>query len=274
IAALALLIIKEAIHLYQSRSYIHSTFTGLLGIVFTTVLLTSIGVVNESLLIFGVLTATAYTAFSYFLRSREVEKSVFLPFEMLADILTVTAILLTFSLQIDSYKALFSLTAFTVLISSALYFALSAILAKREFMGKIYAYCAATMMPVSLSVLANHYGVGNWGDISGILIPFLILYILADSLLNETVFSGTAFIVAQVALPIVAALGIMSGLNRPVPPLSSAVFFIEISAFYLLSAYIKRNESLIYPGILTMSFALLKTFQYFHIEDGYFAGLL
>jgi hypothetical protein len=268
IITLTVLLFKEAAHLLSSRSVFHSTFAALIGIILLSALLNVASVRFETGLIWTVWLAIAYAGLSHLMRRRAFEQPIYYSIEIVGVLITISSLI--FILSSATHDINYGLLIFLVSISATIFCALSAYLTGIDTIGKIYAYSASAALFISSTALFHHLGAANWAELSGLLIPLLALYLVAEFVLKGSVFAGTTFIIAQAALPIVVGLGIWSGMDLESTHLGRSLFFIEISGFYLLSAILKNRGIFLYPAMGTFSFAFGQLMLHLSIDTGYF----
>lgn len=268
--ALVLIGAKEFWHLWKDRNALHSALLGINGVI---LLALSFGLANiftpEYLFLAEIILATGYLVLAYKLAQEKVSQQVCGTFEALANITVIFSAVWLLVVGYNSRLESFSIITCLSYIAIAFFYFLATQLTENSNLVKGYAYTTFSVMLIVVCLVCNHLGLHTWADLAGVLIPILIGYLFINRLLENTKFSTASIMVAQVAHPIVVILGIVSSLSRSNPPLGGAIFFGEITAFYLCLALLTTQSYALYIGVITSMLSLLKLLDHFDANFSY-----
>lgn len=265
LSALVIIMVKEVWHLTVSRSVVHAIFTALAGISVTLAMLRAVDVHENEILAWLALLAIGYGLLSQRLTRQAIERKVYLAFEVTGCVLAAICLLSPFYGYYAMPGAIVVAVALTVI-----HFALSAYLTGATVVGRGYAHVAAGALIITIAVFYNYLGDYNAGAVAALMVAILSLFLLAETKMRATVFGGALFNVAQVAQPLFIAIGLWEGLNHPSTHLSAAIFFGEITAFYLIAALVKRQSAYLYPTLFFFALVMARSLQHVGMPGGYF----
>lgn len=270
--ALCVITVKEFWHLWKERNILHSVLLGISGVVGLPLILGQLTTNSQHIFLAEIILAIGYLLVAYKLTQENIQQ---IPesFEVLANLAVIpnAVALLAFGYNssLDSFSAVTCLGYLVI----TFFYILATQLSEKPNQIKGYGYISFSILLVSICLFAYNFGMHNWADLSALLIPVLIGYLFMDRLLENSKFSNASIMVAQVAQPLVVLLGIISGLSRNNPPVNGAIFFAEITLFYLYLGLLKTQTYALYTSIITSTISLWKLLDHCDIEYSYFTVL-
>ncbi len=267
---LALIGAKEFLHLKGQQNTLHSILLGVIGIIFIPNLLVVLNITSYKSLFIALATlAIGYLIIAKQLETREIRKGIYATFEVLANLVIIVSglgfLAVGYSFSTDQFS-FFTTLGFLQIV---LFYGLGTYLSNDQKLSQAYSHFTFSALLVTTCLFGNYCGLKNWGDLAAILMPVLMLYLVADTFLSKTKFVG-ASAVAQVAQPLVIALGLWSGFFRTTTHIATAFFFAEIAAFYLLATIIRKQVVNFYIAQVAIAITLWKLLQYANVETSYF----
>ncbi|MEW6731783.1 MAG: hypothetical protein AB1489_10685 [Acidobacteriota bacterium] len=265
---LLILLYHQIKSLWQARHAFPATFAGLIGMALLITLLWAASTGLMASLAWVVMVAIAYGGVAQLLRQRGMTQSVTAAIEIVANLAVLIS--LTTLLTEYSYDTPFSLMAFFVTALVVIFYALLAYWQEQTKFGQIYAHTTFSALLLSACIFAHHFGFNNWSELSSLLVPLLTLFLIGTRIRRRPVFTSAAFNVAQVAMPLVVILGLVSGLSVPITHIGTALFFSEIALFYFIAAGSREKIGFLYPALATLAVALWQVLLHFAINSSYF----
>lgn len=264
----SLICLKEILHAAKTSSPFHTVFAGLAGLTIVETFLKAFKAETPIMLLGTVTLATSYVLLSFYLNQRKVGLEICHSLEILANLLTIASLVTIISTEV--YPLHCSLGGFFTIALAVVSYCLSAQYSTDKQAQRLYAHLLASCLLLAGFSLINYLGVTNPLVIAEWLIPITIGYILAQPALAKSIFSEATFNVAQVALPLVAILGVAGSFSLEVLSGSITFLFVEVAIFYALCANYKKNTNFMLPMIVALSVAIWYLLQHLTVASGYY----